>query len=284
MPTLRLTQTAVGEDLHRVEIALEEEGRARETSLVELPFRFSEDDQRDLRWYLEEYLQAPEEPHPKIAARVERRMAEIGAELFGAVFRGGALRLWARLQDRLEETRVEIVTGVAEATTIPWELLRDPDSDVALALRARSFVRAQPNPVKRPTLPTPKAGTPLRILLVICRPKGRDDVPFRSVSARILKSLTEEARAWACSKPMAAGTTPSTRPCRGFSRNSSHVPPKTRVSRPGARSSRRWGNWVTTTITPTGQESARSSPPSGRKRPISSRPAAWRWKTVGGEG
>ncbi|HZF09662.1 MAG TPA: hypothetical protein VFE33_12800 [Thermoanaerobaculia bacterium] len=33
MPTLRLTQTAVGEDLHRVEIAHEEEGRARETSL-----------------------------------------------------------------------------------------------------------------------------------------------------------------------------------------------------------------------------------------------------------
>src|SRR5689334_2682258 len=144
MPTLRFTQTAAGEDLHRVEIAHGEEGSARETSLVELPFRFSEDDQRDLRWYLEEYLQYPQEPNPAIAARVERRMAEIGAELFGAVFRGGALRLWARLQDRLEETRIEIVTEVAEATTIPWELLRDPDSDIALSLRARSFVRAQP--------------------------------------------------------------------------------------------------------------------------------------------
>jgi tetratricopeptide (TPR) repeat protein len=194
MPTLRLTQTAGGEDLHQVEIALEGDGLARQVANATFPFRFSDDDQRDLRWYLEEYLQAPEEPNPKIAARVERRMAEIGADLFQAVFRGGALRLWARLQDRLEATRVEIVTGVAEATAIPWELLRDPDMDVALALRAASFVRAQPNPAKRPSLPRAKAGAPLRILLVICRPHGREDVPFRSVSARILKSLTDEAR------------------------------------------------------------------------------------------
>jgi tetratricopeptide (TPR) repeat protein len=195
MPTLRLTQTAAGENLHHVEIAHEEEGRARETFSVEFVFRFTEADQRDLRWYLEEYLQATQDnPNRAIAARVERRMAEIGAELFAAVFRGGALRLWARLQDRLEETRVEIVTGVAEATAIPWELLRDPDMDVALALRAASFVRAQPNPAKRPSLPRASAGAPLRILLVICRPHGREDVPFRSVSARILKSLTDEAR------------------------------------------------------------------------------------------
>src|SRR5882724_11747885 len=121
-------------------------------------------------------------------------MAALGAELFGAIFQGEARDLWATLRARLEETRVEIVTGVREATSIPWELLRDPKTDVPLALRARSFVRAQPNPADRPTLPTPRAGTPLHILLVICRPHGRDDVPFRSVSARILKSLDEEAR------------------------------------------------------------------------------------------
>ncbi|MEA2694670.1 MAG: hypothetical protein QOJ16_4057, partial [Acidobacteriota bacterium] len=195
MPTLRLTQTDVGEDLHRVEIALEGEGLARQTAEVRFPFRFADDDQRGLRWYLEEYLQYPQEPHPKIAAGVEQRMAAIGAELFGAIFQGDARDLWAMLRERLEETRVEIVTGVREATSIPWELLRDPKTDVPLALRARSFVRALPNPAERPTLPKPRAGTPLRILLVICRPQGRDDVPFRSVSARILKSLTEEARA-----------------------------------------------------------------------------------------
>src|SRR5262249_32088416 len=144
MPTLRLTQTAVGEDLHRVEISLEGDGLARQAAEVRFPFRFTDDDQRDLRWYLEDYLQAPEEPHPKIAARVEGRMAALGAELFEAIFQGDARDLWATLRSRLEETRVEIVTGVREATAIPWELLRDPKTEVALALRAHAFVRAQP--------------------------------------------------------------------------------------------------------------------------------------------
>src|SRR5437763_44596 len=57
MPTLRLTQTAMGDGLHRVEISLEVEELARQTADVRFPFRFAEEDQRDLRWYLEDYLQ-----------------------------------------------------------------------------------------------------------------------------------------------------------------------------------------------------------------------------------
>ena len=83
-------------------------------------------------------------------------MAALGAELFAAIFQGDARDLWATLRARLEETRVEVVTGVREATSIPWELLRDLKTDVPLALRARSFVRAQPNPADRATLPQPK--------------------------------------------------------------------------------------------------------------------------------
>jgi tetratricopeptide (TPR) repeat protein len=194
MPTLRLTQTAASEDVHNVELALEGDGLARQTATVQFPFRFSDADQRDLRWYLEDYLQFPQEPNPKLAAGVEKRMAALGAELFAAIFAGDARDLWATLRARLEETRVEVVTGVREATSVPWELLRDPKTDLPIALRARAFVRALPNPAEPPALPSPKAGSPLRILLVICRPRGRDDVPFRSVSARLLKSLTEEAR------------------------------------------------------------------------------------------
>src|SRR5947199_7294281 len=119
MPTLRLTQTALGDDLHRVEIALEGVG-ARQTAEVRFPFRFGDDDQRDLRWYLEEYLDFPAEPSPRIAARVERRMAEIGIELFQAIFQGDGYDVWAALRPQLNETRVALVTGLREATTIPW--------------------------------------------------------------------------------------------------------------------------------------------------------------------
>jgi len=34
MPTLRLTQTAAGEDLHRLELSLEGDGLARQTAAV----------------------------------------------------------------------------------------------------------------------------------------------------------------------------------------------------------------------------------------------------------
>ena len=87
MPTLRLTQSAQGEDQHRVEIALEGDRRARRTAVSHFRFALNLQDQEDTRWYLEDYLQYPLEPAPKIAARIESRMAEPGAELFAAIFR-----------------------------------------------------------------------------------------------------------------------------------------------------------------------------------------------------
>ena len=144
-----------------------------------------------MRWYLEDYLQYPRDPAPKIAARIEKRMAEIGTELFKGVFQSNddARDLWAALRPKLSDTRVEIVTGVEEATTLPWERLRDPKTDVTLALRAQSFVRAHHGAAERPRVPQAGAG-PIRILLVICRPRGADDVPFRSVANRLLKGLS----------------------------------------------------------------------------------------------
>jgi hypothetical protein len=204
MLTLRLTQTTVDQDKYRVEVALEGEGLPRQTATAQFDFKLSAQDQEDLRWYLEDFLQYPLDPAPTIAARVEGRIAEIGAELFKAVFRAEDARdLWATLRTHLNDTRVEIITGVQEATAIPWELIHDPKTDAPLALRACTFVRAQPQPAQRPHLPPlpRKAGErpgegvgPIRILLVICRPRKDDDVPFRSVASRLIKGLSGSAR------------------------------------------------------------------------------------------
>jgi tetratricopeptide (TPR) repeat protein len=195
MPTLRLTQFAESQpDHYRVELALEGDG-ARQAATARFNFKLTEQDAEDLRWYLEDYLQYPLDPAPKIAERVEARLAEMGRELFEHVFGPrGAFKLWARLSPQLNDTRVEIVTDVRGAAAIPWELIRDPDADSPLALAAREFVRAQPESVQPPKIPLTPSG-PIRILLVICRPGGRDDVPFRSVAGRLLKGLSDEARA-----------------------------------------------------------------------------------------
>ena len=194
MLQLRIQQHALPEGRHRVEIALEGDG-ARRTAESTFAFSLSPQDEEDLRWYLEDFLQYPQEPAPTIARRVEGRMEEVGDELFKAVFQASddARDLWAELRKRLPQTRIEIVTGVAEAATIPWELVRDPKTSSHLALTAHSFVRAHPNPALAPTLPARKKGK-IRILLVLCRPRGEKDVPFRSVASQLLRGLSEANR------------------------------------------------------------------------------------------
>jgi hypothetical protein len=187
MPVLRLRQFAEGENRYRVLLELEEDGRRRSAE-SRFSFQLGAQDQEDLRWYLEDYLQYPFDPAPAIAARIETRMAELGVELFRAVLE--KTPLWAEVRHQLGDTRIEISTGVKEASSIPWELLRDPEADVPLALRARAFVRATHDAVQRPKLPQSDGG-PIRVLLVICRPRGRRDVAFRSVAKRLLEGLRE---------------------------------------------------------------------------------------------
>ncbi|MBD1932046.1 MULTISPECIES: CHAT domain-containing protein [Cyanophyceae] len=190
MLTLRLTQHADSQPAYyRVEVALKGDG-SRQTATVRFQFKLTQQEQENIRWYLEDYLQYLSDPAPQIAAKVERRMAEIGVELFKEIFQANddARDLWATLRQNLNHTRVEILTDIAQATAIPWELLRDPKTDACLALRSPAFVRSYSQPAQRPRLPQTNGDT-IRILLVICRPQGRDDVPFRSVASRLIKGL-----------------------------------------------------------------------------------------------
>ena len=118
---LRLTQHDEGENRHRVEVRLEEDGAAGWASESRFTFDLTAQDEEDLRWYLEDFLQYPQEPAPTIAKRVEGRMSELGQQLFRGVFQASeeARDLWAQVRDRLADTRVEVVTGVAAAVSLP---------------------------------------------------------------------------------------------------------------------------------------------------------------------
>jgi hypothetical protein len=71
-------------------------------------------------------------------------------------------------------------------------VIRNPYSGVNLALSAEAFVRAQWG--AQTALAASQAADKVRILLVICRPGGGDDVPFRSVASRIVKGLSDADR------------------------------------------------------------------------------------------
>lgn len=197
--TLRITQYAEAEGRYRVELVLEGGASRQPPATARFEFKLTDQDREDLRWYMEDYAQYPLDPAPTIAARIEQRMVEIGVALFRNVFESSetARRLWARMQDRLNDTRIEIITEIREATAIPWELLRDPLTGEPLALAAQAFVHSQTDATRqaRPldTSPLEEGESKIRILLVICRPRGREDVPFRSVASRILRGLGREA-------------------------------------------------------------------------------------------
>ncbi|MFZ5856801.1 MAG: CHAT domain-containing protein [Chloroflexota bacterium] len=194
MPLLRLTQHIEKEDNYRIEMAFEDDDGTRQAPEARFEFKVTDQDRADLRWYLEDYLQYPLDPAPDIAKRIEGRIRDLGIELFDKIFEANrdTRDLWATLRHKLADTRVEVATDVKGATALPWELMRDPKTDEALSLRAKAFIRTYTKPAQK--IHKPQPADKVRILLVICRPGGRDDVPFRSVSGYMLKGLTEAAR------------------------------------------------------------------------------------------
>jgi len=148
MPILRISQQpGSGPNRHQITVEAEEvPGFQRSRISREIQFALSPGDAEKIRWYLEDFLQFAQDPAPQIAARVEKLMVERGEALFRAIFdeKNEAIRLWTMVEPHLSSTRIEIVTGVAEASSIPWELIRDPHTRVDLALSAQAFVRSQP--------------------------------------------------------------------------------------------------------------------------------------------
>jgi hypothetical protein len=153
--TLRLTQTRLDAEQHHVHIALLEGAEVQESATARVKLEVSPQDRENLRWYLEDYLEYPLDPAQRIAKRVERRMAEIGKELFRGVFGSEDARdLWAKVRDRLAEVRVEVSAEVEADAVLPWELLRDPRTDTP-AVPRRPGVRPRAAPDRHAATASP---------------------------------------------------------------------------------------------------------------------------------
>jgi len=151
MPVLRINQQR-GDAPHHYQIeitATEIPNFAPLKFSRDIAFELTPQDGERIRWYLEDYLQFDEDPAPQIARDVEALMAACGDGLFRSLFGGRfegdhqGIQLWTMIEPHLSATRVEITTGISEATAIPWELIRNPHTGTFLALSADSFVRTQ---------------------------------------------------------------------------------------------------------------------------------------------
>jgi tetratricopeptide (TPR) repeat protein len=186
MPVLRISDVPLDGGARRVELTWQD-GQARRAAVSSFNYRADDREAERVRWYLEDYLEFPAYPAPAMAIEAESGLARTGAELFRDVFADqDAAMIWGLAQARLGQVRVEVDTDPAEAPGLPWELLRDPGTDTALAIGAGEFVRTHLRTAGQVRLPE-AAGDELRVLLVICRPGGREDVPFRSVASRLVR-------------------------------------------------------------------------------------------------
>ncbi len=143
---------------------------------------------RELRWYLEDFLDYPFPPETEHAERIQAALRAWGEGAFEALFgdRVGGGLLAAASAPGLEALALQVWSDDAQILAWPWEALRDPKASVlahAGSIERRLNVVLDPAPVP--------AGLPadrVNILLVIARPK-EGDVKYRSISRSLVELI-----------------------------------------------------------------------------------------------
>ncbi len=159
-------------------------GLPEEVSRAPLTWPLDADALEDLRWYLEDYLLAPFGVWEDRGPAVRDKLSGWGDLVFGSVFGGGAARdAYQRARDR----GLEVLFRSAEPGLLglSWELMRDGAGPVALGKGGIS--RSLPVADRAGTLEVP--GGRLRVLMVISRPGGTEDVGYQMVARPLLHRL-----------------------------------------------------------------------------------------------
>lgn len=192
--TLRIRQNAPVDGKYPIHLTLKRPGQPDLEAEATIEFALTSQEQEDLRWYLEDYLQRAESVERVQVEQIESLMKQRGEELYNKVLTANqrTQAIWFAIREQLADLRIEITSGIAEAASIPWELMRDPQSNSAIALRVKAFVRVQSNPnISFVKVPKAHEGR-IRLLYIVCRPSGGKDVELRAVANRLLQGLGED--------------------------------------------------------------------------------------------
>ena len=198
------TRLIVAESDGKVRVDLHREGQIRPAApggSADFQSPLSAEEREQLRWYLEDYLVAPFAVYQEQGTQIQGRLKDWGERLFSAVFSGdGPLRAYSQAMEA-ESSELWLASSSAAFLGLPCELLRDPKRPQPLALTLGGINRT----VKSEVAASPvREAESLRVLMVICRPLGRKDVPYRTVARPC-------SAAWSRS-PAACGSTCCVRP------------------------------------------------------------------------
>ncbi len=154
----------------------------------QLTWPVDDDALSELRWYLEDYLAAPFGVYGERGPRVQAQLPTWGMAVFGAVFGSGPGReAYLRVRSQSASARVVFLSSSPRLLGLPWELMRDPDRPMPLALDMAGMGRGLKAAELADTVPVPSGK--LRVLMVISRPAGSADVEYQMIARPLLKRL-----------------------------------------------------------------------------------------------
>ncbi|MFJ9976703.1 tetratricopeptide repeat protein, partial [Streptomyces cyaneofuscatus] len=155
---------------------------------MDLMWPLTDDDLTDLRWYLEQYLEVPTGVYEERGARVAGLLPSWGEQIFTAVFPAGPVRD-AYVDARAQDGPVELVflSSSAQQLGRPWELMSFPGRGVPVALDGVAVSRNLTGEGMAKVVGVP--GSRLRVLMVISRPQGTNDVGYQMIARPLLRRL-----------------------------------------------------------------------------------------------
>jgi tetratricopeptide (TPR) repeat protein len=148
---------------------------------------FEPAEREDLRWYLEDYLIAPFAVYEQRGQAVQAKLAQWGRALFDGVFGAGKPGRDAYLKSREGECELVLRSHSPAFLSLPWELLQDPERSTPLALELSSIDRTLI--AAGAAAPVPP-GEVLRVLMVIARPAGLQDVGYQMIARPLMERLS----------------------------------------------------------------------------------------------
>jgi tetratricopeptide (TPR) repeat protein len=157
--------------------------QARAAAHQQLVWPLGADALEELRWYLEDYLRVPYGVWEERGPAVQQRLASWGEAIFASIFGERHARDAYQLA-RDQGAEVVIQSAEPELLALPWELMRDENSAVALATAGIS--RSLPTSFHEPLEVSAEA---LRVLMVISRPLGTGDIGYQMVARPLLGRL-----------------------------------------------------------------------------------------------
>jgi tetratricopeptide (TPR) repeat protein len=184
MPDRLLVDEA--EDGVRVSLQRTGQVRAEASAAVAFVSPLTAAAREDLRWYLESYLTAPYAVYEERGQAIHDRLRGWGEALFEELFGAGKPGRDLYLQAREGQPELALTSRSPGFLGLPWELLKDPERDTPLALAMTAFDRT----ISAAGAATPvPAGKELRVLMVIARPAGPQDVGYQMVARPLLQRL-----------------------------------------------------------------------------------------------